>query len=302
MQQNKILVTGADGFVGKNIKTQWPQVKTLDRGIHDLNKPESLRDLLSDVEVIIHLAGVSAGTSNAPPPVAMIQKNLDLTSQLVRCIQLICKKPPKVVILSSLHVYESGHNLITENTPIGPTSTYGVIKYSQELLLAQAAQQGLLSLTIFRCTHIYGPKTKPFYNSAVATMCYQALSGKEIELYGNGEVLLDLIYVGDVIHYIQKAIERTPIWPVEIFNLASGKTVKVSEIVDCIEEIVKVPVQRKLVASQVRNYKIDLGRIHAALGAKSNIGLKEGLALQIETLQRDLGQIIPSQPENSFKK
>lgn len=276
-----ILVTGAEGFVGKNLMKELPTAVAFDRKKFDLSKPETLQGLLSNVDVIVHLAGISAGTSNAPSPVSMIQKNLDLTCQLIQAIQKNCIQKPKVIFLSSLHVYESGHAVITEETPIGPTSTYGVIKYSQELLLRQAASAGILDLVVFRCTHIYGPQAKPFYNSAIATMCHQVLNKKQIDLYGNGLVALDLVYVGDLVQVIKKAIAQ-PIWQEsEVFNIASGKTVAIFEIVNQLETITGLRVDRNLLDTPVKTYAIDNSKVENALGKMQFTDLAVGLTNQV---------------------
>lgn len=280
------LITGATGFIGGTLSELLPDAKLFDRRHHDFFKPESLQPILANVDTIVHLAAVNAGSGFNPPPRALIEGNLDATARLIRAIQLYGQRKPKVIFLSTINVYEAGHSTLTETTPIGPASTYGTVKYAQEVLLGQAAAMGLLDLIVLRCSHVFGPRAKPFYNSAVATFCFQALQGLPLHLQDQGRGTLDLIHVREVSEYIRRATEVTMAAPVEIFNLATGRSVPLIEIITQLEALLGTKVKIESLDRPAFNSTIDVRRLHQRFGRVPNTELRTGLAQQLEFLAR----------------
>lgn len=280
----KTVITGANGFVGRNLLKALPSAVAFDRHQHDFFKLKSLESLFTNTKAIVHLAGVNAGSSYAPSTASLIQNNLDVTNQLVQAINLFCNTKPRVVFLSSIHVYENSAKQIFETTEIAPNSLYGVIKYGQELILKQAAFLGLLDLVVFRSSNIYGPDSKPFYNSAIATMCFNALADSELELYGHGQACMDLVYISEVTEKIKKALELPNLAGVEIYNMASGNVVTVAEVANQIEKILNRQVKRKFIDSVVRHYMIDVSRLRQRFGETENTSLLKGLENQIQSM------------------
>jgi nucleoside-diphosphate-sugar epimerase len=215
----------------------------------------------------------------------MVQNNLDLTFQLIQGIRLYSKRKPRVILFSSIHVYEASQVPTSEESLIGPSSTYGLMKYSQELLLKEAALSGILELVVFRCTHLYGPGAKPFYNSAIATMCHLASSGETLDLYGNGKVPLDLVFVDDAIEYVKRALEMSDLHQIETFNLATGSTVMVETIADQLEEILHRPLEKRLKDTPVKPCQIEVSKLQRRLGKIDFTDLHSGLAACLKPLQ-----------------
>ncbi len=279
-----ILVTAADGFVGTNVLEQIHGAIAMDRRQHDFFNLDTLKPVLENVDVIIHLAGVNAGTSSIPSKDSLIKNNLETIEQLLKGIKLYSQKRPRIIFLSSLHVYSPEEKSLSEASLIAPKDDYGIMKYAQELLLRQAATLGLIELVVFRATHIYGPYSKPYYNSAVATMCSKAIAEAPLELYANGQVMLDLIYVADVVNYIKKAMEIPLPNDHDTFNLATGSQVTVGEIADHIENNLDVKLARKLIDSPVKNRSVNITKLTKHFGPILLTKLNEGIRFQLQAL------------------
>jgi UDP:flavonoid glycosyltransferase YjiC (YdhE family)/nucleoside-diphosphate-sugar epimerase len=283
-QEKKILITGAHGFIGKNLLKTLPNAKILNRNIHNIDQISSLKNLIEDVDMIIHLAGVNSGTSYQPSPQELIEGNVHMTEQLLQAIKLYNKKRPRFLMISSIHVYNKEQQIFEENSATKTSSIYAETKLMQEKLLEKASQDGIIESIIFRAGHIYGPGSKPFYNSAVATICHQALHGNTVDLYGMGEVKFDLTYINDLVKYIHRAITVENIDQHLILNLASGQSTKISTLVQTIESILNQPISKNFKDTPYKNHSICVNRLHATLGEIPRTCLFDGLRMQLVSM------------------
>ncbi len=282
----EVLITGSHGFVGQHVLRQFPNAKILDRQKYDFSDYRNLKELIENVDVIIHLAAVNAGTSYNPSISELVHGNLFMTSQLLKAIQTYSKKRPKFIFLSSIHVYDKNQLIFHEDSNPNPNSSYGSMKYAQELLIQQAAEQKTIQAVIFRAGHIYGPGSKPFYNSAIATICHKAVHGESIDLYGQGLVQFDLTYVDDVVEYIRRAINCELSTSCAILNLASGFPFQLNEVVSEIEKILGKKLLRNLVNTPVTNNHISTEKLHSTLGNFERTSLSLGLLRQLLEMEK----------------
>jgi len=176
----KVLVTGANGFVGQNLRMHLSERKeivvvpfTRD---HDYKE---LPALLYDVDFIFHLAGV-----NRPEdPKEFMTGNLELTRELCNAIIASGRTIP-VIYTSSIQA--------SQKTP------YGVSKHASEELLFDLKSDIGNPVHIFRLPNVFGKWCKPNYNSVVATFCYNLVHDLPIQI-GDSTTLLNLAYIDDVI-------------------------------------------------------------------------------------------------------
>lgn len=175
-----ILVTGAAGFIGKNL------VEALSReGKHqvweyDRNSTEAdLRAALSNAEVVFHLAG-----ENRPSdPRLFSETNVGLT---VRILELLTERncKPRIVFASSIQAEQD--------------NPYGNSKRSAEEALGRFAQANGSQVVVYRLKNVFGKWSRPNYNSVVATFCHNVARGLPIRVDDPVRVL-DLVYVDDVV-------------------------------------------------------------------------------------------------------
>ena len=180
----KVLITGADGFVGKNLQLHLAERKDLQvlcftRG----DEVAQLQAVLQGVDFVFHLAGV-----NRPQdPQEFVSGNVDLTLALCQAVCAMVEATGKTVPI----VYAS-------STQAGCDNAYGKSKHGAESALRNAARSHQLPVHIFRLPNLFGKWCKPNYNSVVATFCHNIVCGLPIQVNDPGAPIT-LVYVDDVV-------------------------------------------------------------------------------------------------------
>ena len=187
----KVLVTGAKGFVGKNLVVMLKRQSDLEVVEYDIDFPASiLNDGLAATDVIFHLAGI-----NRPEkPEDYETGNAGFTQSICDRLQSLGRKP-MIVFSSSAQA--------TLNNP------YGISKRrAEEALLNYSKQTGAL-VFIFRMKNVFGKWCRPNYNSAVATFCNNIARNLPISISDRANEL-HLVYVDDVCAAMIEAVGLLP--------------------------------------------------------------------------------------------
>ena len=177
----RALITGAKGFIGKNLDIalrRLPNV-TVDHLISS-DSLSALNSKVAEADVIFHLAGL-----NRPIEESDFQRvNVDVTRTIAESIQSNPNKPQTILFSSSIQA--------TLDSP------YGRSKKDAEVLLASLAELKAKRIKIYRLPNVFGKWSRPNYNSAVATFCYNIARGLPITITSPGREL-ELVYIDDVI-------------------------------------------------------------------------------------------------------
>ncbi len=176
----QILITGANGFLGKNLRIH---VSERD-GLADLpvtrdTSEAEIVDMLDRAEVVVHLAGVNRSES----PVEFETGNADLTARLCRLL-ISCERKLPVIYSSSIQA--------------GNASLYGRSKRGAERHLEAYSAKFGAPVAICRLANVFGKWCRPNYNSVVATFCHNISRGLSIKI-DDRDAPLQLVYVDDVI-------------------------------------------------------------------------------------------------------
>ena len=185
----KVLVTGANGFIGKNLVLRLRErvgieVLTLIRGDGD----SAWHAALTQADVVVHLAGENRPTD----PAAFDAVNTGLTQRLCQILQSMGKRIP--VLLSSSAQAE-------QDNP------YGRSKLAAEEALAQLAKSNGNSVAIYRLPGVFGKWCRPNYNSVVATFCYNKAHDLPVQI-NDVQALVRLVYVDDVVNAFLQALDH----------------------------------------------------------------------------------------------
>lgn len=176
----KYLITGADGFVGKNLISnllQFPNVEILKLLRSD--PIEKLDDMIAQSSCVIHLAGENRPES----PDHFHSTNVQLTSYICKVLSNQINKIP-LIFASSKQVEDS--------------SAYGNSKLDAEAIIADYAKKSGGAAIIYRFPGIFGKWCKPNYNSVVSTFCYNITHDLPIWI-SDKEKVLHLVYIDDVV-------------------------------------------------------------------------------------------------------
>ena len=202
-----VLITGANGFVGKNL-TQ--RLFTIQNG-RDRTRPalqvdeillcmrdtpeEALADYCQKADFVVHLAGV-----NRPKdPEEFVAGNADFTCTLLEMLRKSDNRCP-VLLSSSIQASLTGRFA---------GSLYGQSKKAaEELLFAHARETGAQAL-VYRLPNLFGKWCRPNYNSAVATFCNNIANDLPITV-NDRATELELLYIDDLVEEMLDALEGKP--------------------------------------------------------------------------------------------
>ena len=188
----KVLITGSNGFVAKNLIVRLGELEGFEIVMFSRQTSEQqLHDKVSDIDAVVHLAGV-----NRPPsPEDFVTGNTGLTQSLCQAL-LEYGRPVPVIFTSS--------------TQAALDNPYGKSKLDAETALRNYAVQSGASAYIYRLPNVFGKWCKPNYNSAVATFCYNIASGLPVQI-NDGSAPLSLVYVDDVVDEFIRVLQDKPL-------------------------------------------------------------------------------------------
>lgn len=185
----KILVTGAQGFVGKNLITElnnrgYTEIFACDVG----TTPAELDVYTKECEFVYHLAGV-----NRPQdPAEFMTGNFGFTSTLLANLKKHGNKSP-LLITSSIQA--------AQDNPYGQSKKAG-----EDLVFAFGQEQGVRVL-VYRLPNLFGKWCRPNYNSVVATFCHNITHGLPIQIHDSA-TSLHLGYIDDVVSEFIRGLEN----------------------------------------------------------------------------------------------
>jgi UDP-2-acetamido-2,6-beta-L-arabino-hexul-4-ose reductase len=186
-----ILVTGANGFIGKNLiegirRQENMAVKEFD--IED--DKNTLKIHLEEADFIFHLAGI-----NRPKNLKEFEiGNVDLTKTIVRVLEKLKKFPP--IVFSS-------------STQAKLNNPYGISKKKAEDVLIEYGRKNKAKIFIFRLPNVFGKWCRPNYNSVVATFCYNISHSLDISI-SDPRKEIELIYIDDLVDEFMRLLKPEP--------------------------------------------------------------------------------------------
>ena len=248
----KVLVTGGAGFIGKHLtsfllkkdhsvtifdnfsnSTKKSLVSLIQMGAKviegDILNISDIENAIKNHDTVIHLAAKISVSESIDNPSETFQVNIDGTKNVLAS----CEKNhvKKMVIASSAAVYgEGNHNAnLTEETKMNPISPYGESKVMMEKVVSEWKPNYDFNYVILRFFNIYGIGQSSEY-AGVITKCLEKIKQKKpIEIFGDGLQTRDFVAIEDVINAIYNAMQSSNSG---IYNIASGKTITINELVD----------------------------------------------------------------------
>ena len=322
-----ILVTGGAGFIGSNFILNWLSTSTekvlnldlltyagnaqnlaplkgddrytLVRG--DLCDADLLHELLRThrPRAIVHFAAESHVDRSITGPAAFIRTNIEGTFQLLEQARAYWdglnaedKQRFRFLHVSTDEVYGSlgpDDPAFSEETPYAPNSPYAASKVgSDHLARAWFHTYGMPVLTT-NCSNNYGPYQFP--EKLIPLMILNALEGKPLPVYGDGQNVRDWLYVTDHCDAIRVVLERGKLG--ETYNVGGNSERKnidiVHQICDVLDELRPSASPRRALIRYVtdrpghdRRYAINASKLRRELGWSPTVQVEQGLRRTIE--------------------
>lgn len=220
----KILVTGARGFVGKNLISQLDNIKferaknynlSSDLTIYEYDidtNPELLELYTKDCDFVCHLAGVNRPKDEKE----FMEGNFGFTSILLNSLKKNNSKAPI---------------LITSSIQASLDNPYGSSKKAGEDLIFDYGKENNVKTAVYRLPNVFGKWCRPNYNSVVATFCNNIANDLDITV-NDPNIIMNLVYIDDVVDEIINAIGGNENKQGDFCYVATVHTVKLGEIAE----------------------------------------------------------------------
>lgn len=183
-----ILITGANGFIGKNLVAELKNRNYNNLFLVDKQTSDTqLKEYAQLADYVFHLAGV-----NRPKDEEEFKEgNVNFTEVLLGYLSVSNKKAPI---------------MISSSKQAGLDNPYGQSKLGgEELIFNYGKEQGVRTL-VYRFPNVFGKWSRPNYNSAIATFCYNVSRDKEIKV-NDVNTMMELVYIDDVVNELIKGLE-----------------------------------------------------------------------------------------------
>ncbi len=227
-------------------------------------------------DYVIQLAAEAGVRYSYDHPEAFIDSNLIGFYNILEC----CKKykPINLIYASSSSVYgniENKPSLESDNTDY-PVSIYGATKKCNEILAHAYNQFYHIKMTGLRFYTVFGPFGRP--DMAFGLFADAIINNKKIKVFNHGNMYRDFTYVDNIVNGIYLAMLKPQNY--KIYNLGTGKIVKLSEMIDILENKFNKKVKKKYLPMQfgdVFTSYADIKLAEKELGYKPKVFIEEGI-------------------------
>jgi len=288
----------------------------------DIQDIANYKEIIEGTDVVVHLVA-QTGTGQSMYEISRyVQDNANGTAKLLELISTLSHKPSRVVLSSSRAVYgdgaytdgnsvlyPKGRNL--ENLQRGiwevcsadgeilkplpmretyltkPTSVYGLTKLWQEQLLEISCESQAIDLVTLRFQNVYGPKQElgnP-YTGIIGIFTNAISQGNPLELFEDGLVTRDFVFVADIADAIIKSVTSEKILNTTI-NVGSGQAVTLIDVVETIADLLGKKADYKISGrfriGDIRHAVADMSHYESQLGTWQPTSLKDGLSQYLE--------------------
>lgn len=302
----QVLVTGGGGYLGswvvRYLRERGHAVRVFDRycfgdaaapaeeeGVSivrgDIRRLQETPEFLEDIDAVIHLASLSNDPSCDLDAEMAMDVNLESTVELAK--MAMQRQVRRFVFASSCTIYGRGvFELLDENSPANPVSTFGKSKLAAEQALLRMRNEHFEPV-IARTATMFGWSPRMRFDLAVNQMVATALRQGRIEVRGGGNQWRPFVHVRDAARALVQMVDA-PADRVsgEIFN--TGSDIYNTRIIDLARRVARhigeVNVEIAKDDDDLRNFRVQFGKIRERLGFSCEWSIDEGIQEVCEAL------------------
>lgn len=310
-KNNRILILGGLGFIGKNLFLQLKKNKfhvdilstaALNKDdifynmidpkniiIGDIRELNILENILPNYYAIYNLAGLSGAAESNERPI--IDNEVNCKGHL-NILETCRKKNPDVLIIfpSTRLVYGKPEYLpVDEHHPLNPDSIYAIHKMTAEFYYQLYFRLHKINSIILRISNPYGPY-QDFENHKYGILnffIHQALKGNIIKVYGNGQQERDFLFIEDLTRLLLSILKMDQTFG-NIFNVGFGRSISIHQSLYIIKKYIKnlsfklMPWPKEYEKIETGNYITDIKKISKFTKWSPEIDFESGIKKTIE--------------------
>jgi len=207
----KVLITGSNGFMGKNLSVELSRRGDVGvKGYDTDSNPDVLSSLVCEADFVFHLAGINRPQDDN----GFMHGNLGLTKQIISILDESNKATPF---------------LFTSSTQAELGNSYGISKKMSEDVVFNYGLKANVPVYVYRLTNAFGKWSLPNYNSVVSTFCHNIGHGLPISI-SDPEKQLDLIYIDDIVASFTNALDGSIADSHKILSVNPTYTITIAEL------------------------------------------------------------------------
>jgi nucleoside-diphosphate-sugar epimerase len=250
----------------------------------DLSRGD-LDDLVADADVVYHLAAEPGVRSSWGERYEQyLRNNVLATQHLLESLRR--HEGRRLVYASSSSVYgDADVHPTPEDHRLRPRSPYGQTKAAMEHLCELYHANFGVDVVGLRYFTVYGPRQRP--DMAFNRICRAALQGDVFRVFGDGRQTRDFSYVSDVVAATIAAADA-PLNSTRIFNIGGGSPASLRQAIEIIGELASGDLPIEYTATEhgdVKDTEADTSHARAELNFSPQVGLRQGLAAELEWMQ-----------------
>ena len=325
-----VLITGAAGFIGYHTAKAWLDAGAEVTGIDaltdyydpDLKRarlarltsregftfhharietPGVMDDLARGADIVVHLAAQAGVRYSIDAPESYVTANLVGTFRVLEAARHAAT--PHLVMASTSSVYGANRDMpfVEEAKADSPMSFYAATKKAGEAMAHSYAHLYDIPITMLRFFTVYGPWGRP--DMALFKFTAAMLEGREIDVYGQGEMYRDFSYVDDIVAAIRALGQIPPargdahlssdVAPFRVVNIGNEAPVRLLDFIAALEKALGVTAKKRMLPIQPGDMPrtwSDTARLKALTGRAPHTPLRDGVARFVDWY-RDYHQV-----------
>ncbi len=314
LKGKRALITGGLGFIGSNLAHRlvregarvtiydaclepygwnWENVAGIrddvDIVVADIRDEAKLKEYVTGQDIIFHLAAQVGREVSMADPELDTDINCNGTIKLCKIMAELGSKAKIVYAGSRGQIGEPIYLPVDEGHPTQPTDVYGINKLAAEKYLLLYGHIYNFPVTSLRLNNVYGPRCQMEhgYYGILNWFIQNAMTGKDITVYGDGLQTRDYVYIDDVVDAFVRAsiCENTDS---DIFFIGSGVE---SLFIDMVKEVIRavgkggyvhVPFPPERESIDIRKFVVTYEKFNQASGWKPRVGLRQGVEKTVD--------------------